>query len=158
MSYTKLNCSTDNECHKGQYNDNADNREFVQLRDVLSAERYRDYVIADMCDIARSTFSKIKLGYYTPTPVQLTALRYAVKRCGLNSKPNIKDRELSVDSKCTRAGDAYVSSLVVQTDETKKPTVNSKKLSVNKALKTDSKTIVLNVPTNFSGTITINVN
>lgn len=157
MSYTKVAYSNDNECFNGQYNENPDNKEFVKLRNVLS-NYYRDYVIADMCDIAASTFSKIKLGYYKPTGVQLTALRYAVKRCGL--KANVEEVQQPVDTTtCTRDGDAYVLSPVTQ-DENIKPITNSEPV-VSKQVKTTAgtagKAIVINVPANFSGSITINV-
>lgn len=158
MSYTKVVYSNDNQCFNGQYNDNPDNQEFVKLRDVLSAEKYCDYVIAEMCDIAASTFSKIKLGYYKPTQVQLTALRYAVKKRALKSKADSKDTQPSVGSACTRDGNAYVTSPVAQKDEVIKPITDSKP-TVNKPAKpadTD-KAIVINVPANFSGSITINV-
>lgn len=161
MSYTKVAYSNDNECFNGQYNENPDNKEFVKLRNVLSDD-YCDYVIADMCAIAASTFSKIKLGYYKPTGVQLTALRYAVKRSGLKAKVDNTEVQQPVDTNtttCTRDGDAYVLSPETQ-DENIKPITNSEPV-VTKQVKTTAgaagKSIVINVPANFSGSITINV-
>lgn len=144
MSYTKVVYSNDNECFNGQYNENPGNKEFVRLRDILSDD-HCDYVIADMCDIAASTFSKIKLGYYKPTNVQLTALRHAVKT-----------KVLQVIA-CARDGNAYVPSPATQ-DESVKPT-DSESTVVKKVKSTTDtgKVIVINVPANFGGSITINV-
>ena len=158
MSYTKVVNSNDNECFNGQYNENPDNKEFVRLRNILSDADYRDYVIADMCDIASSTFSKIKLGYYKPTNVQLTALRYAVKTKGFKVKVDSKTSQQPVDNTaCTRDGNAYVLSPVTQ-DESIKPT-NSEPTVVKQVKSTTGtgNAIVINVPANFSGSITINV-
>lgn len=157
MSYTKVVYSNDNECFNGQYNENPDNKEFVRLRNILSVD-YRDYVIADMCGIATSTFYKIKLGYYKPTNVQLTVLRHVVKTKGFKVKADSKTSQQPVDNTaCTRDGNAYVLSPVTQ-DESIKPT-NSEPTVVKQVKSTTGtgNAIVINVPANFSGSITINV-
>lgn len=153
MSYTKIVPST--ECYRGQFNETRGNKEFVQLRNVLCNE-FADYVIARMCGIATSTFTKIKLGYYQPTSAQLTSLRNVTNNVGdvLADRTKKTVSTDNVKSVCTRKTNEYVVSPSVQSEKVTKVTDHEE----TRVITTDKNTVTINVPANFGGDITINVN
>lgn len=153
MSYTKIVPSA--ECYRGQFNETRGNKEFVQLRNVLCNE-FADYVIARMCGIATSTFTKIKLGYYQPTSAQLTSLRNVTNNI-CDALADLTKKTASTDnvkSVCTRKSNEYVVSPSVQSEKVTKVTDHEE----TRVITTDKNTVTINVPANFGGNITINVN
>jgi len=116
---------------RGQYNHTRCNKKFVKLHETLSS-KYRDGVIANKLSIPTSSFSKIKLGYFYADADILQSMSRLVKS---EVRPSILDiKEVKMHGKSVLGESTTV-----------------KKSAAKK------KSVVVNIPLNFVGDITINV-